>query len=149
MITTEIQQAFTFLDTMSGHNNAAPKIPYNQVRIHRNNGGSSVVFSSHLGKELAMEGFKSMRVARNNYTGDLAFVFSKSSDGHQLRFRNAFRDGDSGTSRNFSVIICSKTLVDALFREFHISKDEKSATLEMSQNNSKNADVRFYTIVKI
>ena len=143
----DVMQMYRFVDTTSKHSTIRASLPENRVRVHKKPNYNVVVFSTRLHDEFIKDGIKSLRLAENKYTGDLAFVLTDQLDpgAHPLRLHKV---GAKGAKRS-AIQVASKPLVDKLCEVLGADKDANSFDIELSVNNSVRQNVKFYTIQKI
>lgn len=143
----DVMQMYRFVDTTSKHYPIRVSLPENRVRVHKKPNYNVVVFSMRLYDEFIKDGIKSLRLAENKYTGDLAFVLTDqiNPDAHPLRFQKA----GAKDAKRYVIQVASKQLVDKLCEVLGADKDANSFDIELSVNNSVRPNVKFYTIQKI
>ena len=138
-----MMQMFTFVDTKPSYKSPI-RLPKNEVHVYRRKRYSLITFSAQLIPEFEKAGIKSVRLAKNNFTGDYALVFTSDEGGHTMHYKSWGKKGPKSSLR-----VTSATLAEALFKAFGMPKDSDYMELEISENNSKRPDVCFYTIQKI
>lgn len=130
MITNEI----TFLDF---GDYSRSRIPENHVSlIFRGNHKSyTIYFPYKQTKEIREKGCTHFRVATNNLTGDIFFVFSKEES-------NAKKIVFAKSKNNENILIASKTILDFIIQRFNIKKDENGNAREYIKisNNLSNTN---------
>lgn len=143
----DVMQMYRFVDTTSKQSPIRSSLPENRVRVHKKGTYNVVVFSTRLYDEFIKDGIKSLRLAENKYTGELAFVLTDQldPDAHPLRLQKV---GNKGAKRSV-IQVASKPLVDKLCEILGADKDADSFDIEISVNNSVRPEVKFYTIQKI
>lgn len=139
----DIMQSFTFVDTNPGYK-APVRLPINEVHVYRRKRYSLITFSAQLIPEFERAGIQSVRLAKNNFTGDYALVFTSGAEGHTVHYKSWGRKAAKNSLR-----VTSATLVDALFRAFDMPDGSDYLELELSSDNSRRPDVKFFTIQKI
>ena len=139
----DLMQSFTFVDTKPSYKSPI-RLPKNEVHVYRRKRYSLITFSAQLIPEFEKAGIKSVRLAKNNFTGDYALVFTSDEGGHTMHYKSWGKKGPKSSLR-----VTSATLSDALFKAFNMPKDAEYMELEISENNSRRPDVCFYTIQKI
>lgn len=142
---SDMMQMFSFVDTMTGKK-AAARIPINEVHVFRKPRYCCLTLSAELAPEFDRASIKSVRLAKNNFTGDYALVFTSVEDeGHNVLYSGSGNKGRKKTALR----VTARGLVEAIFKAFDMPKEADYMELELSENNSRRPDVKFYTIQKI
>ena len=141
-MTTEDIRSFSFVDI--GSTKTKVMLPEKVVSCNVKN--NSICFSTLLSRKLYDAGFKYFRMAYNQITEEIAFVLSKTDvDGMCITLtekrdkRREFDVAPSNLSAN------SKKMFDALITLLKLDRGS-NFYLELSDNQSKRDDLKFYTV---
>lgn len=141
MTTVDQLQSFAFVPLTKGAT-AQSRMARNEASVNLKS--NRFGFSTHLGNKLRDEGFKYLRLAKNQFTGDIAIVLSKKEEDGVLVMRPK-----TTQSRCYGLQVSNKNLVEELVTALSLDTSKSCIHVELSDNLSKRDDTKFFLVNKI
>lgn len=141
MTTVDQLQSFVFVPLTKGATTQS-RMARNEASVNLKS--NRFAFSTEFGNGLREEGFLYLRLAKNQFTGDIAVVLSKVEDSGTLKLSPKVTN-----KRNYGLQVSNKNLIQELVAALSLDTTKSVVHVELSDNLSKREDTKFFLISKI
>lgn len=141
MTTVDQLQAFVFVPLTKGATTQS-RMARNEASVNLKS--NRFAFSTEFGNGLREEGFLYLRLAKNQFTGDIAVVLSKVEDAGTLKLSPKITN-----KRCYGLQVSNKNLIQELVAALSLDATKSVVHVELSDNLSKREDTKFFLVSKI